>query len=396
MLNPGMAPVDAGELGHRVRIELSRRLLAADRSTPFPPELELEYRRFDQQRSATLLRLTLALVPALYGLLFVVDALFARRLQTPLAVILCFGIGAPSALALCLLVYLPKRRALAVQLAPWCNLVNGLLIVALCVAASRSHQPFHYELLTLVFAYTFFLGGLRPSAAAAVAAIIIGSYAVAETWAGQDLATLAWQLCILIALAALGTLGSFMLDRSQRQFWLQQVLTTELSIFDGLTGLYNHRYLKAQGDVVLRHAARELRPVALMLIDVDHFKAYEDLQGNAAGDECLRRLAARIEATGRRPLDIAARYGGEEFAVLMYDCVEPQAQRRAQQLCDEVTALAIAHPGSATGVVSVSVGVSAGIPLAGAELETYARMAGSALQLAKANGRNRTECSSLI
>jgi diguanylate cyclase (GGDEF)-like protein len=396
MLNAETAPADDGGLGHRVRIELSTRLLSEKRSAQFPPELEAEYLRFHGERILSLLRLALGLVPVLYLFIFAIDACFSRQLQTPLAMVLSFGVGVPSSIALFLIVRAPKRQSLAARVAPWCNLANGLVVVILCAVSTAHQQSFHYELIALVFAYTFFLGGLRPQSAFLIALAIISSYGFAEALAGLATETLAWHLYFLGTLAGLGTLGSMMMDRSQRRFWLQRLLTTELSISDGLTGLHNHRYLKEQGDSVLRHAARELRSVALLLIDVDNFKSYNDTQGHLAGDECLRRLGLLIEATGRRPLDIAARYGGEEFAVLMYDCVEPQAQRRAQELCDEIARLRITHPSSPIGHVSVSIGVSAGIPQLTSEIEAFTRMADLALYAAKAKGRNRVECSSLV
>ena len=382
-------------LGHRVRIELSSRLLAEGISAKFPPELEAEYLGFHAQRLLPLLRKAIAMVPVLYVLLFGLDAALGQRLQTPLALGLSFGLGLPSGLLLLWLLGAPERRLIAMRLAPWCNLVQGFIIIALCADSVRRGLSNHYELLSLVFAYTFFLGGLQPQLAPLVAAVQIAAYLGVISWAGMPMETLAWQVYYLVSLAALGTLGSVMLDRAQRRFWLQNLLTTEQSISDGLTGLHNHRHLKEQGDIVLRHAARELRSVALLLIDVDYFKAYNDSQGHLAGDDCLKRIGMVIEATGRRPLDVAARYGGEEFAVLMYDCLEPQAQRRAEELRQEIMNLGIAHPGSPLGVISVSAGVSAGVPAMSAQLETFTRMADLALYQAKARGRNRVECGPL-
>ncbi|GAC1627730.1 MAG: diguanylate cyclase [Nevskia sp.] len=391
MLSRGAEPVAADALGHRVRIELSSRLLAEGVSGKFPPELEIEYLNFHAQRVLALLRSALRLVPLLYVVLFGLDALLSQRLQTPLALGLCFGVGVPASLALLWLLRTPEQRPRARRLAPWCTLVHGLIVVALCADAARHGLSYHYELLSLVFAYTFFLGGLRPIAASLVAAAQILLYVGAISWVGVPLETLVWQLYYLVSLAALGSLGSVMLDHSQRRFWLQKVLTTEQSISDDLTGLHNHRHLKEQGDIVLRHAARELRSVALLLIDVDHFKAYNDAQGRLAGDECLRRLGLIIETTGRRPLDVSARYGGEEFAVLMYDCLEQQAQRRAEDLREAVARLRIAHPGSPLGRISVSIGIIAGVPASASRLESYTRLADLALQQAKSLGRDRVE-----
>lgn len=385
-----------GELGHRHRIELCRRLLAEGPSALFPADLEAEYLRFHVQRTFELLRLALALAPLLYLGVYAVDALFSQRLQTPTFLALGFGVGIPLSVGLYLLVRTPAQRMLAHRLAPWVNLATSFVIILIGAALTRQQQPFHYEFLVLNLAYTFFLGGLRPHSARLVAGVTILVHIAAAYLAGLPNEQLAYQAFFLTSVTALGVVGTVMRDRTQRRFWLQSVLTTELSISDGLTGLRNHRHFKEQGDSLLRHAARELRPVSLLLIDVDHFKVYNDSQGHLAGDDCLRRISGVIEGTGRRPLDVAARYGGEEFAVLMYDCSDPQAMVRAEALIAGVTGLSIPHPASPLGFVSVSVGVVGGIPVPAASLESYTAAADAALYVAKAGGRNRIERGAIV
>lgn len=165
---------------------------------------------------------------------------------------------------------------------------------------------------------------------------------------------------------------------------------TELSITDGLTSLGNRRHF----DQVLRteweRARRSGKSLALLLIDIDCFKDYNDCYGHQAGDDCLVQVAAALRANLRRRGDLAARYGGEEFVVVAVDADLEQAHQLAQVICQAVAARALAHVRSPYGQVTASIGVAALVPsvdLAGAP-ELLVRRADAALYRAKAEGRN--------
>lgn len=168
---------------------------------------------------------------------------------------------------------------------------------------------------------------------------------------------------------------------------------TELSITDGLTGLGNRRHF----DEVLRteweRARRGGKPLALLLIDIDCFKDYNDCYGHQAGDDCLMKVAATLRASLRRAGDLAARYGGEEFVVVPVDADLEQARQLAQALCRAVASQALAHVRSPYGQVTVSIGVAALVPSVDAESGPAAliRRADAALYRAKEGGRNKVE-----
>jgi len=163
-----------------------------------------------------------------------------------------------------------------------------------------------------------------------------------------------------------------------------------LSLQDGLTGLANRRsfdlFLEEQITVARRHG----RTLALVLVDVDHFKAYNDSYGHQAGDECLRRVASSLGECCRRPTDKAARYGGEEFALILPDTEAPGAWLIAETARNAVLDQKIPHANSVTSpYVTISGGiaiVSAGEP---ATAEQLIAAADKALYLAKQAGRNR-------
>lgn len=163
----------------------------------------------------------------------------------------------------------------------------------------------------------------------------------------------------------------------------------QLSRTDALTGLANRRALD---ETLQREGARARRtgaPLSVLLCDVDHFKRYNDRFGHPAGDECLVAVAATLKTCARRPGDLVARYGGEEFVVMLGDTTENAALEMARELCRHVARLAMPHPDSSHGVVTISVGVAGragGFADQGADLLAAADQA---LYRAKAAGRNR-------
>src|SRR5262249_4497401 len=104
-----------------------------------------------------------------------------------------------------------------------------------------------------------------------------------------------------------------------------------LAVTDGLTGLYNHRYLQEQLHNAVERSLRSGVPVGLLMIDVDHFKKYNDRNGHPAGDEALRTVA-RLISEDRRQVDVVARYGGEEFAIVLYDNGRKEATEIAEKI----------------------------------------------------------------
>jgi diguanylate cyclase (GGDEF)-like protein/PAS domain S-box-containing protein len=158
---------------------------------------------------------------------------------------------------------------------------------------------------------------------------------------------------------------------------------------DGLTGLANRRRFDEALGLEWRRAHRENTFLALMLLDADCFKAFNDSQGHQAGDAALQMIAHAISATIRRPGDLGARYGGEEFAVLMPNTDEAGALLIAERLRATVAAAGIPHPGGPAGVMTVSIGVAASLVRDGDQAADLLRAADQALYRAKHLGRNQ-------
>lgn len=170
-----------------------------------------------------------------------------------------------------------------------------------------------------------------------------------------------------------------------------------LSNTDGLTGLSNrHRFDQVWAQEWQR-AVRQGLPLAVVMIDVDHFKLYNDQFGHPAGDECLRRVAAVLAHSVRRAGELAARYGGEEFVVVLPGLDANGALQEAERIRTEVSALGIPHTGSSAGaVVTVSLGVASRVPQREEGLYLLLQEADDALYQAKHGGRNRVGLASGI
>jgi diguanylate cyclase (GGDEF)-like protein len=161
-----------------------------------------------------------------------------------------------------------------------------------------------------------------------------------------------------------------------------------LSITDGLTGLANRRRF----DEVLRaecaRVARLGQPLAVVMLDVDYFKKFNDRYGHQAGDACLIRVAHALAEGTRRAGDLSARYGGEEFSIVLPNTCADEARRIGEALRRAIEALRIEHAGVAVGQVTISVGIAIQSGQAAGDPDTLMRVADAALYRAKAAGRN--------
>ena len=164
-----------------------------------------------------------------------------------------------------------------------------------------------------------------------------------------------------------------------------------LSATDGLTGLANRRHFDEVLASEWGRAGRTRLPLAVLMIDVDHFKKFNDCYGHQAGDECLRRIASLMQAGTRRISDLAARYGGEEFSIVLANTDGRVALQLGEAIRHALEQLAIPHAQSSTGKVTISIGVAiheAGNP---GDVTDLLRAADAALYRAKDAGRNTVQ-----
>lgn len=192
------------------------------------------------------------------------------------------------------------------------------------------------------------------------------------------------------------TLEEKVAERTGRLEQLNQELQN-LADRDGLTGVANRR----RGDIYLkevwRHLQREQQPLSVIMLDVDHFKAFNDNYGHQAGDDCLVAVANVLQEQLRRPGDMVARYGGEEFMIILPNTDGNGAAMVGEKLRQAIADLAVEHAHSPTAsVVTISAGAATVSPDASGTVEFLLRDADNALYRAKQSGRNQVHSAPAI
>lgn len=356
------------------------------RDLRFAPDLEQIFQAFHLNRSRTRVRffqLALGLLAIAAAVkLTVLDAMSLRAVALG-----WLGIVIPSCLALMLIswgrlyerIYLPASRVLLPVIA---------IVSALGIADRRiSAHPDPFCFLT-AFSIASFFGGQLFREAALINTVMVAALGFAMAHAGWPAADVVFYTSELMITTAVGAFVYQGVERQLRMSFLERGLLSEMVARDGLTGLKNRGAFDDDYARLWQQAMRDRRPLALLLMDVDHFKAFNDRYGHQAGDAALQRVAQAVKRFARRPLDIAARYGGEEFLVALYDLGAEHVREIAEELRESVQALAIQHDDSPAGVVTASIGVSIVSPRPGRSAEGALQLADEALYAAKRGGRN--------
>ena len=171
----------------------------------------------------------------------------------------------------------------------------------------------------------------------------------------------------------------------------QTMVLRSQTFSDGLTGIANRRHFDVAIEKEMRRAMRTGSPLSLLMIDIDHFKDYNDHYGHQQGDDCLIRVAAELAAMLQRPTDLLARYGGEEFAAILPDTDATQALRMAEAIRKHAAGLRIPHAKTGNEVkhITVSIGIATQHPQQQPTIPALIGAADRALYLAKGAGRNR-------
>jgi diguanylate cyclase (GGDEF)-like protein len=171
----------------------------------------------------------------------------------------------------------------------------------------------------------------------------------------------------------------------------QTMVLRSQTFSDGLTGIANRRHFDVAMEKEHRRAKRGGTPLSLLMIDIDHFKAYNDHYGHQKGDQCLIQVAAALAGMLKRPCDLMARYGGEEFAMILPETDVEQATLMAEAIRARAQELAIPHQrgGSDTRQITVSIGIATQKVDAAVEIDALIGAADRALYQAKHAGRNR-------
>ncbi|MEQ1581135.1 MAG: diguanylate cyclase [Steroidobacteraceae bacterium] len=244
--------------------------------------------------------------------------------------------------------------------------------------------------LVLAIISIYFLAGLTFFPAARSGLIVLAAYVFGSAFSEIELDRALYGTLVLLSANIIGATVCYRLEKVNRTNFLEARLLKEMASRDGLTGIYNRRILDEHVDTVWQQAMRERAPIALLLVDIDYFKAYNDYFGHQAGDEALRHVAQTLARSARRPLDFAARYGGEEFAVVLYYATREYVEEVATRIQQNMETLALKHPASPIAKqLTVSIGAACIVPAPERSPFGFVQLADEALYEAKGQGRNR-------
>lgn len=356
----------------------------------FSPELEPGFGEAHFQRTLPFVR------GALYVGLALMILSFAFRILTGYPVdwldnVVRFGLLAPVFVAGIIASHQPRHRRVFRILVVTTALAVGAGYVVLLLTSTEQSLQSGFSGLPVVIAFIYFALGLFMQTAMTIALVLTVFYVFGALLIGVPADVVAQNMGVLIVANFVCGIGSYMLEHALRSAYLEGQILAEMVERDGITGLYNRRAF----DKYLSHAwdvgRREKKPIAVVMADIDHFKAYNDKHGHQAGDQCLQRVAGIVAAAARRPLDFAGRYGGEEFVLVFFDSSIDGVTRIAEMLRRNVEALRIAHRASPTApVITISIGAAVVEPWETTHSPAgVIQLADEAMYQGKQQGRNR-------
>ncbi len=371
--------------------EAARLLANGFRSLRFPEPLEREFRAEHRARVRPWARLAILISACTVAGFAILDHFVLAAEHARISTLVRFGLHVP---AVAIMLIATSRRfyerwydVVIVIVAP----AFGIGTVIMAAFSPPTEVPLVGARLLLVTFFFYFMLGLRLKWAATANGVVFVALVVAFAAGTMPTATATYLMFLLFCANLIGCVGSYALEHANRTAFLEHRQLTEVATHDGLTALLNRAAFEDQIRRVWQQAQRDRQTVAVIMIDIDYFKAYNDCYGHLAGDDCLRRVAGALrEAARRRPLDFVARYGGEELAAVLYGADRSYGESISRSLLTAVRDLKIPHAGSQTQpYVTVSVGVVAVDAYRVASHDVAVALADQALYSAKHQGRDR-------
>ena len=351
--------------------------------------LEKEFREFyigqnlPRARLSGLIALILVLAVTCIDLLL--GANTAGTLNT-----LRLGVLCPMLVVLGVAISVPAAQRYYTEVVSVGVMLIGFVVTYIAQLGALAGSSYVLAGLVLVVLYGCLFLGLRFHVAISITGILIGAHFVTGLVVGLPFDELYYSTAILGGAAVIGAISTYNLEHAIRTNFLETRLLNELAERDGMTRLYNRRIFDDYVQRLWRQSRRERTGVAIIFVDIDFFKIFNDLYGHQAGDDCLKKVAKCIARGAKRPFDFAARYGGEEFVLVLYGPPDDYARSVPEQIRRDVLDLAIPHAGSQVGThVTVSVGLAMASPETSRSLAGAIQTADEALYQAKREGRNR-------
>ena len=331
----------------------------------------------------------LMIVTAVGVFLITAIGLAARNIS---AVTATFGLGVmlPLLMGTLMLSYRPERQDWYQRLLASSALCIGLIVTSITLRASLQGSPYFFGAQVAWIFLVWLILGLLFRYAALTTTVISAVYAWGLFHWNINASEVLFEVLMLGSVNVVGGLCCFQLESTVRDSFADAKKLAEQAERDGLTGLYNHRTYKEKIERIWRQSQREQIPFTILMIDIDHFKNYNDKYGHQAGDDALKKVTRVIAQGAQRPLDFAARVGGEEFALVLYGPSGEYGRDLPEQLRQQVEQLGIVHAhSSAASHLTISIGVAIVTPGPERSLKGVIQMADEALIQAKEEGRNR-------
>ncbi|MEE5046403.1 diguanylate cyclase [Pseudomonas alliivorans] len=376
-------------------VEVERTIASGVGTLRFSRELEQRYEADTQQQRRRFITAVGIGGGLIYNLYLLSDWLMLRDMFFYVAIGRLFVIT-PMFIALLLLIQrMTSRRALETTAAV--GTVLSSLMPMVVMTYSESPHQLHYQLgMLLVMVYCTMIQQL-PFRYATVATLSMLAIQLVTTYLADFADFLTWQAnaLLFVSTIALLLMASYFLERGARLSYLfalrgrlLHVQLMEVARTDALTRLFNRRYLDELVSSIWERSRETPTNVAFILLDIDHFKSYNDNYGHPQGDSCLKLMSQVIQQNAQQHGAVAFRYGGEEILILMVNTDVSQAKALAEIMKAALATLKLPHPAQGEGaLVTISLGVAAAIaPMATADQLINA--ADVALYAAKHAGRN--------
>ena len=368
----------------------SRQLKSGFPWLTFTDELEEEFRRTHFHASLAQIRINLSLAIIVTLAFAAMDATVLGRELNRIPSMLQLLLVTPVLLITLGASFSRIRHRIFPPLALMASTILGLSVAAIEILATLGgvSSLFPYLLITAIFIY--FMGGLLFYRALAANGIVLFAYLAVGISLQLPAREFSYNALALVAVNVVCAWMVYMHEKTSRRSFLEAALLQEMAARDGLTGIQNRRMFDQHIQRVWQLATRTRQRVAMLLLDIDCFKDYNDRYGHQAGDECLRAVAVCLNQCARRPLDFVARYGGEEFAVVLYEASREYTAAVLTRIQRSVAELNIAHDASTVASrLTVSIGAAFVLPGSDRTYEGLVQLADEALYSAKEQGRNR-------
>lgn len=384
MLNDRFPAEDLPDLPH------ARQLRAGFPWLTFAGELEPEFREavLDENLRHIRINLGLTIVTAI-AFAAIEPVLLGRALnRVPTLIHLLLVIPV---LALMLVVsFSARRQRLYPPFALVGSMLIGLSVITIELYAALRGTSLMFPGLELAAIFIYFMAGLIFYHALIANVAVAFAFLVAGMTLPLPASELGYGVLTLVAVNLFCASIVYMHEKTSRLRFLEAALLKEMVARDGLTGIHNRRMFDMHIQRVWQQAIRETQRVAVVLVDIDCFKDFNDRYGHQAGDECLRAVAVTLSQCARRPLDFVARYGGEEFAAVLYEASREYVAEVLTRIQRSIAELNIPHEASRVASrLTVSIGAAFVLPGPNRTHDGLIQLADEALYSAKEQGRNR-------